>query len=409
MTDFSELRRRVRQQQPRPPTPPLAGLSAAEIGVLYEELYIHQEELEIQNEDLRHTRGQLEASRLAYKTLYDFAPVGYFTFDPRGRILGVNITGADQLGVARRDLLKQTFTDFIAATSQDDFYLHCRQVLARESRQSCELRLHRADGSPFEARLESHATLDEAGDEHQIQTILIDVTDRNQLQAELAAERNRLRALTERLAEVQERERQRLAQELHDQVGQNLTALSFTLSAARIQLPHSPELDTIQRHLDDSLALVEQIAELTRNLMAELRPPMLDDYGLVDSLDWYAEQFTARTGLPVEFSENVSNIRLAAAVETALFRVTQEALTNVAKHAQANQLTINLTQNDTRTRLVIADDGLGFNPHEIADESKPGPHLGLLNMAERILAVGGRCHIQSAPGQGTQVIVEVPR
>ena len=225
----------------------------------------------------------------------------------------------------------------------------------------------------------------------------------------VSMQREELRSLAGRLAEIQEDERQLLARELHDQVGQNLTALGLNLNVIWARLAETAAgTGSIQAQLDDSLTLVEQTTDRVRNLMAELRPPMLDEYGLEDTLEWYADRFTARTELPVDLQNGILSSRLPAPVETALFRITQEALTNVAKYAQAKQVTITLKEDEHMVYLDIADDGVGFDPVEVAG-NKQRQSLGLLTMKERALAVGGRCRIESQPGQGTRVIVEVPR
>jgi PAS domain S-box-containing protein len=244
-----------------------------------------------------------------------------------------------------------------------------------------------------------------------------DITERRQAEIEKAQlfeavteQREQLRALTGRLAEARELERKELARELHDQVGQKLTALNLNLNIIQTQSP--PTLagshSTMERCLTDSLILVEQTTECIQDLMANLRPPVLDDYGLVAALRWYANQFAARVSFTISVQGVEPNPRLAGPVEHALFRITQEALTNIAKHAQANQVSIALTVEKDRVHLTIIDDGVGF---ESADRSNPSGRQswGLLTMVERAEAVGGHCWITSQPGQGTQVTVEALR
>jgi len=218
-----------------------------------------------------------------------------------------------------------------------------------------------------------------------------------------------LRALAAALAETEEVERQQLARELHDQVGQNLTALGINLNVVRTLIPDTLPLgDQIRTRLDDSLALVEQTTERIRDVMASLRPPVLDDYGLMAVLRWYGSQFTARTGLGVTVQGEEPEPRLVSRVENALFRITQEALTNVAKHAQASGVTVTVEVDDGAVRLVVADDGIGFDP-QCVEKTDRRQRWGLLTMAERAEAVRGHCFIESRPQQGTQVVVEVPR
>jgi signal transduction histidine kinase len=234
-----------------------------------------------------------------------------------------------------------------------------------------------------------------------------DVTERVQAEEALQQYAERLRALSAQLAEVAEAERQRLARELHDQVGQNLTALGINLNIIRTQMPETAGV-LVRSRLDDSLSLVEQTTQRIRDVMADLRPPVLDDYGVVAALHWYGEQFAGRTGIAVAVEGKEPVPRLAARVENALFRIAQEALINVAKHAQATQVTATVVAEDGTLRLVVADDGVGFDPAHLS-EPEAGRGWGLLIMTERAEAIGGHCSIESAPGQGTQVIVEVGR
>jgi len=142
--------------------------------------------------------------------------------------------------------------------------------------------------------------------------------------------------------------------------------------------------------------------------MAELRPPVLDDYGVLAALRWYGGQFARRTGLKVIVQGKESPPRLASAKETVLFRIAQEALNNTAKHAQARQVTVSFETAAERVWLTIADDGGGFQPH-----SRPpvggSPHWGLLAMREQAETAGRSLEVESAPGQGTRILVEMGR
>lgn len=220
-------------------------------------------------------------------------------------------------------------------------------------------------------------------------------------------QREQLRTLAVRLAEAEETERQRLARELHDQVGRNLTALSINLSLVQTQMSEETA-DLVRFRLDDSLALIGQTVECIRSVMADLRPPVLDNHGVVAALRWYGAQIALRTGIAIAVQGEEPVPRLASSVETALFRIAQEALTNVVKHAQATQGTITLEIDDGTVRLIVADNGIGFDPAHLAVPEEHGG-WGLLSMTERARAVGGHCRIESHPGRGTRVVVEVPR
>jgi PAS domain S-box-containing protein len=234
-----------------------------------------------------------------------------------------------------------------------------------------------------------------------------DITARKQAEETLQQYADRLRALSAQIADVTETERQQLALELHDQVGQNLSALGINLNIVRSQMPEQTTT-AVRSRLDDSLSLLEQTAERIRDVMADLRPPVLDDYGLVAALHWYGERLTRRTDVVVSVEGDESIPRLAPRVENALFRIAQEALTNVVKHAQATQVAVTVTVDRETLCLSVADDGIGLDPAVLAEPDQ-WHGWGLLTMIERAEAVGGRCRIESDPGHGTRVIVEVDR
>jgi signal transduction histidine kinase len=206
-----------------------------------------------------------------------------------------------------------------------------------------------------------------------------------------------------RLVEVQETERRDLANELHDLVGQKLTALNINLNIVKMESAASTSAQVGAR-LDDSLKLVEETIESIRNVMMELRPAVLDDYGLPAVLRWYVEQFMRRTGVATAVIEQGSPRRLPPVAEETLFRIAQEALGNVAKYARARNVTVTLETTPEASRLTIADDGCGFDPSACHPPVK-GHGWGLMIMRERAAALGADLVVQSAPGCGTRIIV----
>ncbi len=214
-----------------------------------------------------------------------------------------------------------------------------------------------------------------------------------------------LRTLAARLAETEETERRRLARELHDQVGQSLAVMAFNLNRAQAEIGSdaSKELSGV---LDESLTLVNEISQDIRDIMDDLRPAVLDDYGLFAALHWLGDRFEERTGIDVRIEGRDTQTRLASRVETALFRITQEALTNVARHAQANHVTLRIIQRGGQVLLEIEDDGIGLEP-ESSMENQRKRGWGLINMRERVEAVGGSFNIESSLGEGARIIVKV--
>ncbi|NPV08163.1 MAG: GAF domain-containing sensor histidine kinase [Anaerolineae bacterium] len=220
-------------------------------------------------------------------------------------------------------------------------------------------------------------------------------------------QRDELAALGARLAEAEEAERQRLARELHDQVGQNLTALGLSLNLARMYLPEDACQSAVTA-LDRALALVEETTESIRSVMSALRPPVLDDYGLQAALRWYGERLASQFGLVVRVEGPDLDPRLPDAVETAMFRVAQEALTNAARHASAREVRVSLQESGGVVRLEIVDDGVGFDTEAVRARTEGGG-WGLLSMSERCAAVGGTFRLESERGRGTRVTMEIAR
>lgn len=235
--------------------------------------------------------------------------------------------------------------------------------------------------------------------------------EQHRLLTEISRQREELSSLNRRLAETQELERKHLVQELHDQVGQNLTAIALNLNIVKAQisalsLPEGTD-HPVRNRMDDTISLVRQTTVQIRSVMADLRPPVLDDYGLKATLDWYATQVHERTGITIHVTHATDISRLPAAVENTLFRIAQEAVTNAVKHADATQISVSLAIVNGNITLTVWDDGRGFAANAIDDtHSRTG--WGLLSMQQRAEAVDGRFGVQSQNGEGTVIVVEVP-
>jgi signal transduction histidine kinase len=238
-----------------------------------------------------------------------------------------------------------------------------------------------------------------------IEAALLVTTER-----ELTATRERERSQREMLGRVisaQEAERARVARDLHDQIGQSLTSVLLGLRLVDGSLStERPDLDDVRAHTEEVRTLVAHALDEVRQLAFELRPTVLDDVGLVAALRRLAADLTARFGtrIDVRLDGLDDDTRLAPEVETVVYRVVQEALTNVVRHARASRAAVEIAVGDQRTCARIVDDGLGFNVDAATLRS-----LGLAGMRERSMLVGGRLEIDSAPGRGTTVGLEVPR
>ncbi|MBI3916680.1 MAG: CHASE domain-containing protein [Betaproteobacteria bacterium] len=228
----------------------------------------------------------------------------------------------------------------------------------------------------------------------------------NEITKDLRDSTEQLQAMSRRLVDAQESERRQLSRELHDRVGQNLTALSINLDILKTQMAGNGNAAFCPR-LDDAASLLEATAGAIENVMSELRPPMLDDYGLLPALQWYANEFSGRTGIQVSVDGDEGMERLTQASEIALFRIMQEALNNVAKHAHATSIRITLERSSARFMMTVADDGVGLNT-TLLPLGRRRPGLGMVTMRERAQAAGGQFEIEAAAGCGTRVVVRIP-
>ena len=213
-----------------------------------------------------------------------------------------------------------------------------------------------------------------------------------------------LRELSSRLMQVQEEERSRLARDLHDEIGQLLTALKIDLQ----EVQHGEVGQALSVSLADSLELVDHLLTQVRTLALDLRPSLLDDLGLVPALRWYANRQAKRNGWTLSLSFKGMAERVPAPIEVACFRVVQEALTNVAKYAGAKTIDLTLCRYDQEIMLVVQDDGIGFDVASALQRAQVGGSIGLLGMEERVRLAGGRLMITSTPGQGCRLELHFP-
>ncbi len=267
-----------------------------------------------------------------------------------------------------------------------------------------EIRLRRADGEYRWFLVRTAPLRDEQGNIVKWYGTSTDITERKNSENALRDSGAQLQALTRRLVELQESERKDFARELHDRIGPTLTSLSINLKLIKDALP--PALRQALAHtLADSRTQVREATMAMRDVMGNLRPHSLDDHGLLAALHWYANEFTRRAGIAVSVHGSQGSERARPEVELALFRIAQEALNNVAKHAHATSVVISFGSAGSEWRMSVVDDGVGLRPHEA---SQPSTGLGLLTMRERAQAIGGRFNVEGLPQGGTRITVQVP-
>lgn len=289
--------------------------------------------------------------------------------------------GGDMDGIAAAAIIRERFNlpvVFITAYSADE-------ILERA-------KLTEPFGyilKPFSVR-ELYTTLTMALYKHQAECRLHDAT-------------HRLKSLSRRVLEVQEMERRRIAIELHDELGQSLTAIKINL-----QLSERLKDDALRGLNRDTIHIVEDVLQQVRRLAANLRPSVLDDLGLPAALRWLSEQSANRSGFSVNFHHVRTQPRLAADIETACFRIVQEALTNITRHAQAKEVAIRLDRDADHLVLRIVDNGRGFDLSEMRIRALAGDSVGVLGMQERADLIEGQLSIETCEGQGTTVLLRCP-
>lgn len=365
--------------------------SSEEVKKLVYDLETYQTELEIQNEELCRAQEIIEASRSKYTDLYDFAPVGYFTFDDSWRIQEVNLTGAAMLGVERSHLMNRVFPRFVKSTFRDILFFHRKKVLEGCVRQTCELMLIRKDGSEFHAAMESMA---EKGNQS-IRSVIFDIT-----QQKLAE--NRVHQLFAQLMAAQETERKRIASEIHDSLAATLSALKYKFES-KIQMIRKGEPLSIAS-LEEMISVLQGSFDEVLRIMNDLRPSTLDDLGLLPTLNWlFREYEKVYPSIQVEKQLQIADGEIPDLLKILIFRIVQEALINFARHGRSNRIRVSLDKMKGKIRLSVQDNGQGFDPQD----RKKG--LGLDSMRERVESSGGIFELESAMGTGTTIRASWPR
>ncbi len=209
-----------------------------------------------------------------------------------------------------------------------------------------------------------------------------------------------------RIIETQENERRRISRELHDEIGQALYAIQFNLEMVDKDLPHTTA--AVRARLEEAKFLSSQTLATMRQLSLDLRPTMLDDLGLVPTLRWYIKNFSKRLDIDSDFEAVGLEEKLSPPIETAFYRIVQEALNNIAKHAQADRVEVSLLKRDSRIYASIQDNGKGFDLEKVLHPEAPERGFGIVGIQERVSLLGGRLEIQSRPGFGTLISVEIP-
>jgi PAS domain S-box-containing protein len=345
-------------------------------------------------EEAEVARAGAEAARRDYETFLERISDGFVALDRSWRYVYVNSCAGRQLGRDARSLFgKHIWSEFPEGRGQK-FHLAYEQAFNEQ--RPIQIREYYP---PWKRWFENRIYPSPEG----VSILFTDVTAEVKAQEELSASNEQLRALAARLDAIREEERRLIAREIHDEIGQALTAIKLDLGWLRGQLPADAAPEVRQRAAATDV-LVDQALDTARRVSASLRPAMLDDLGLSAAVRWQAHDFEQRTGVACEVDVPDDCGRVAPAAALCLFRIVQEALTNVARHARARRVRVSLAAGPDAVTLTVADDGRGVTADELARPTS----LGVVGMRERALVVGGEVTITGSPGSGTTLTVRVP-
>ncbi|MEW6401888.1 MAG: PAS domain S-box protein [Chloroflexota bacterium] len=341
---------------------------------------------------------RLWESEERYRRLLEVSPVGIAVHSD-GRLVFTNMAGARIIGAnSPENVIGRSILEIIHPDNLDSARQRIQRMLAGEKGlYPVEDRYLRLDGT--EVPVEVMAVPLTYEGKPAVQVIIQDITARKQAEQELRLSRDRLADLSRRLVEAHETERRAIGRELHDQFGQMLTAMKITLDLAA-QLP--PEIAA--KKLEQAQELTSDLLNRVSRLSLELRPPMLDDLGLIPALVWHVNRYHEQTGIEVDFNHSdVEGRRFSPEIETTAYRIVQEALTNVARHARAARARLRVQAGGGWMEIQIEDDGVGFDPQIALAKNR-----GLSGMRERAQLVGGAFQIESENGKGTRKRVRLP-
>ncbi len=391
--------------------------SAEQMQKLLYDLKVHQLELEMQNEELRHSQHELEISRGRYLSLYDLAPIGYLTINEHGLVLETNFKAAALFGVTRNNLLKQSLSNFIFSEDQDSFYLLRKRLIKSATTQCLDFRLKQADESVLWVHLQATPVQN-----REYLVTLEDITERKQADdalkqthaelekrvlertTDLQRANEQMQRVSFELVWAEERERERIAGELHDHVGQSLLLAKMKLDA----LSDGNLPDSLRDYAEQARSLLEKSIHDIRSLTFRMRPPILDTAGIETALEWLCSSLNNDYNMQIRFTADNKPKPLSPEIRYSLYQAVKELLLNVVKHADTKQVELSIKTDGLNAVLQVADNGVGFDQPDAHLKHIKNGSYGLYNVRQRVEQMCGSFTITSSPGIGTHVTLIVP-
>lgn len=367
----------------------LATLGPEALQSLVYEMEVHKLELNIQNEQLREAQRAARESNERFRNLYDSAPTGFITVDFDGRILEANRSITRTLRIPHNGLIGRTLSSFAAAHCQDRLRIALLELAEGRRRKDFHLEVASPESDPIDLQVVGVPSSADGMGSNEIHLALLDVTELRRMERALQA------AVTA-VTQAEERERQKLAADLHDDAGQLLVLASLKLQA----MASAPEVErsVLTNELEK---LLGEIRRRISSLSFQLSPPLLRDVGLVAALQWLAEDLATSYGLRVKIVQE-QELKLDENTRIAFYRALRELLLNVVKHAGVKDATLHISRTGEMARISVEDAGVGM-------PRPSGRHgFGLVALRDRIEQLGGSVEIFSNPTRGTTVSVSLP-
>ncbi len=345
----------------------------------------------------------LRESEERFRSLFDQAPVGAAIVSLDYRFVRVNDALCRITGYSTEELLARGFPEIthpedIAADVANAQLL----VAGKINRYSMDKRYIRKTGEPVWVRLSAGIIRDESNNPAYFLPLIEDISERKQAEIEMRGMQDKLRNLAIHLLSAREEERRKIAQEIHDELGQSLTAMKMDLRWVEKRLP--PGTEPVQDKVRGLVGMADQTISMVQRIAGEIRPRMLDDLGLAAALEWLGKDFQQRTGIVCEVFSDFPESVIGGNAASTLYRIVQEALTNVARHSAAHRVSVQFRKNGGSIELRVRDDGVGITSEQAANPKS----YGLLGMKERTQGLAGNVFIHGEKGRGTTVVVSVP-
>jgi len=424
-------------------------LSSEEMSRMFHELRVHQIELEMQNEELLRAQVELETVKSRYFDLYDLAPVSYFTISEEGMIVEANLAAAALLGLPRGELTDQPFTRFILKDDQDIHYLRRKQLFETGEPLDYDLLMVNSVGTTFRGHVTATVARNDRGvamarlvvsditarceleqqlrlsekkyrslnthleqkvGERTVELTMIntsltrEIGDRVRIEQELLEQQQRLREMAQELALTEDRERDRIAAELHDEVNQRLVLAKMKVEALERRMM-APALQKSAEVICDLLA---QTINDIRSLTAQIRPPLLANAGLEAAVRWLGDELHDQYGLRMELCDDNEPKVLEYGLSSCVFQAVRELLLNVVKHSGVSRARVEMRREGSCLVITVEDEGSGFDPVAANIRKARTGGFGLFNVHHKIEYLGGLFQVDSQPGAGTRATIRMP-